>query len=513
MELQVRKAAEMQTTGRIDEAASLLDAVIRKSPGHLGAHHRLGTIRRQQGRLDESLALLRKAVELNASFPDALNSLGNTLQALGRHEEAMSRYERALALRPEYPDAHNNLGNSYKALGKLEEAVACYRKAIAMRPSFEAAHSNLGNALTAMGRPDEAMGFYERALALRPDLGMLHSNLGTALLALNRHGEAAERFERARELDSDLPQPQLNLAMARLALGEYERGWADFEARSRSPQRKQNRREYAQPCWDGRVNLAGKTILVYFEQGIGDTLQFARYVPLLARRGARVIFEVQKPLLRLFQGLEGAAVLLGEGESPPVFDYHAPLLSLPLMFGTTLDRVPAEVPYLRSQPVENAGATGLCWAGNPGYANDHNRSIPLAKLAPVLDVEGARFVSLQRNLRAGDEEILAWRPNVDGEQDQRGRDLADTAALIAGLDLVITVDTAVAHLAGALGRDVWVLLPFSAHWAWLRQREDSPWYPTARLFRQPRIGDWESVADRVAEGLHERLSGTLLKES
>jgi hypothetical protein len=330
--------------------------------------------------------------------------------------------------------------------------------------------------------------------------------LGRALAALNRQEEAIGRFARALEFDPSLAQARLNMAMARLALGEYAAGWPDYEARWRSVNYPAPR-GYSQPLWDGRADLAGKTILLYFEQGLGDTIQFARYVPLLAQRGARVVLETPKPLARLFRSLPGVASLPCAGDPPPDFDFHAPLLSLPLAFQTTVDSIPASVPYLHAEPVKTEASIGLCWAGNPSNPNDWNRSIPLADLVPLLEVPGGRFLSLQKILRKGDEEILAGRANVDVESDRRGADFADTAALVTALDLVITVDTAVAHLAGALGRPVWVLLPFSAHWAWLRERQDSPWYPTVRLFRQPCPGDWRSVINLASEALMGFIGG------
>ena len=414
-----------------------------------------------------------------------------------------------MALRRDYPEAHSNLGNSFRAMGRNEEAAGCYRDAIALRPDYQAAHSNLGTVLTALRKPEEAVASFEHALALNPSFGPAHSNLGNALMAMNRHAEAVQSFARAREIDPGFEQARHNHALASLALGDYASAWPDFEARSESSPR------FRQPRWDGRADIAEKTILLHFEQGLGDTIQFARYAPLVAERGARVIFEVQKPLLRLFGSLPGPEKVIAQGDDLPESDFYIPLLSLPLAFGTTLASIPSRVPYLHAPAVAKPSITGpssigprigLCWAGNPAYPNDHNRSIPLSALQPLLDVPGARFVSLQKKFRSGDEEILAGRDNVDVRSDRNGKDFADTAALVAGFDLVITVDTAVAHLAGALGRPVWVLLPFSAHWTWLREREDSPWYPTARLFRQPRIGDWDSVVARVADQISERIA-------
>lgn len=494
------RAVKLHSMARLPEAAEIFASILRKSPTHFGSLHRFAAIRRQQGQFEEALALLKKAISCNPGSADVHNSLGNTLQALERHEEAIGCYRRALDLRSNYPEAHNNLANSLGALGRKEEAVAHYRKAIALRPDYMAAHTNLGGVLTTLRRPEEALAILQAVLALDPDSAAAHNNLGNALMALNRQEDAVPAFARARQIDPKLREPQFNEAIARLALGDYTAGWLGFEMR-----RANTVRRFPQPRWESKTGLAAKTVLLCCEQGLGDTIQFARYAELVAQQGARVILQAPKPLSRLFQSLRGPSEVITENDALPDFDFHASLLSLPLAFGTTLESIPAQAPYLHAPAASKIGI-GLCWAGNPGYANDHNRSIPLSVLQTLLDIPGARFVTLQKDFRAGDEEVLAGRENVDWRTDREGRDFADTAALMAGLDLIITVDTAVAHLAGALGLPVWVLLPFSAHWAWLRERGDSPWYPSARLFRQPAIGDWQSVTSCVAAALRERLS-------
>jgi len=538
------RALELHTSGRTEEADRVLTGILKRSPWHFGSLHTLGVIRLQQSRLEEALTLFRKTITGNPGSAGAHISLGNTLQALGRHEEAVERYQRALALRPHDAHGQNNLGNSYLALRRLEEAAECFRQAVARQPGLDAAHGNLGNALLELDRPEEALrayeaaialnprvagthsnlgrslaaldrheeaiAAYEAALALDPGLAGVHSNLGRTLVALNRHEEGLLRFSRASELDPEDAQYPLNLGLTRLALGEYAAGWPDYEARWRSPRYPQPR-TYSHPRWDGSADVAGKTIFLYFEQGLGDTIQFVRYAPLLAERGARVVLEVPQGLLRLFRSLEGVAELIGPGDTPPDFDFHAPLLSLPLAFQTTIEDITSKVPYLRANAVRTNASVGLCWAGNPGNSNDRNRSISLRELIPVLEVPGVQFLSLQKVLREGDEAILRKYPNVDVETDRKGVDFADTAALIAGLDLVITVDTAIAHLAGALGKPVWVLLPFSTHWAWLRAREDSPWYPTATLLRQPCHGDWRPAVERAAQVLSSQALGSTLK--
>ena len=309
-----------------------------------------------------------------------------------------------------------------------------------------------------------------------------------------------------------LPEPVFNESLVHLAMGNLERGWADYEARVHIPELSIDPYNFPQPIWDGRSAIAGKTILLHAEQGLGDTILFTRFVELIVRKGGRVILAVQKPLGRLLSGIPGIAQVLISGDPLPEFDLRAPMGSLPRALDITLDTIPARIPYLQA-PAESETIAGLdeksdggplvgvCWAGNPANRNDYNRSIPLAIFERLFQVPGVRFVSLQQNLRPGEDSMLARCDHIDLTSDRKGSGLADTAALISRLDLVITVDTVIGHLAGALGRPFWVLLPHSAYWPWLRHRTDTPWYPTARLFRQPQPGDWTSVLETVAGAL------------
>ncbi len=339
---------------------------------------------------------------------------------------------------------------------------------------------------------------------MAPDLVQGHNNLGRALEALNRHEAAVESYARAAALAPDYAGAQWNLALARLALGDFAAGWAGYEWRWRNGDLCERR--FAEPPWRGEP-LAGRTILVHAEQGLGDTVHFARYVPLLAARGARVMLEVQRPLLRLLASLAGIERLYVAVDPLPARDCHVPLLSLPGLFATTLETIPADVPYLgaASERVAKwaalmapmaAPCIGFAWAGSATNRNDRNRSMPLEALLPLFEIAGPSFFSLQKEMRPGEAEMLARFPEVHALGD-RLEDFADTAAAMAQLDVVISVDTAAAHLAGALARPLWLLLPFAAEWRWLRQRETSPWYPTARPFRQPQPGDWAGVVGSV----------------
>jgi tetratricopeptide (TPR) repeat protein len=509
-----QRAAHFHIKGELIEAASLFASVLESNPGHFPSLHRLAAIRRYQGRLEESLALLERAVASNPNAAEAYNSLGNTLNSLGRREEAVEQYRRAVLLHENFPEAHLNLANTYKALERWQEAEAAYRAAIALRPEYAAAHTNLGVVLGRLGRPADALASFSDAVSFDPAARLGDSNVATALTALNRHEDALPYLQRARELQPDAPEPVFNEALVHLAMGNLELGWPAYEARLRIPELKINPYDFAQPAWDGQSDIAGKTILIHAEQGLGDTILFSRFVEPLVQRGARVILAVQQPLVRLIRAMPGVAQVLTYGDPLPQFDLHTPVGSLPLALGITLQTIPARVPYLQapaeSETIASLGENsddprplvGVCWAGNPSYPSDHNRSIPLSLFKRLFQTPDVRFVSLQQNLRPGDDSILAAFDNIDLVSDRKGSGLADTAALISRLDTVITVDTVIGHLAGALGRPFWILVPYSAYWPWLRNRTDTPWYPTARIFREPEPGDWKSILEIVAGDLN-----------
>jgi tetratricopeptide (TPR) repeat protein len=508
------RAVHFHSTGELVKAASLFASILENNPGHFPSLHRLAAIRRYQGRLEESLALLERAVACNPAAAEAYNSLGNTLNSLGRSEEAVEQYRRAVLLHENFPEAHLNLANSYKALERWQEAEAAYRAAIALRPEYAEAHTNLGIVLGRLSRPADALACFSAAVSYDPAAKLGDSNVATALTALNRHEEALPYLQRAREVQPDAPEPVFNEALVHLAMGNLELGWRAYEARLRIPELKINPYNFAQAAWDGQSDIAGKTILIHAEQGLGDTILFSRFVEPLVQRGARVILAVQQPLVRLMSTMPGVAQVLTYGEPLPQFDLHSPVGSLPLALGITLQTIPARVPYLQAPAKSETIATlgeksddrrplvGICWAGNPSYPSDHNRSIPLSIFKRLFQAPGVRFVSLQQNLRPGDDSILAAFDNIDLISDRKGSGLADTAALISRLDTVITVDTVIGHLAGALGRPFWILVPYSAYWPWLRNRTDTRWYPTARIFRQREPGDWKSALEMVATALN-----------
>ncbi len=532
--------------GRLDQAAERYARVLALSPHSAHAHNNLGVVRKEQGRSEEAAACFGRATELDPDFPDAHNNLGNLLMAQkrlneagacfrraleldpafaaahnnhgtllmeqGRPEEAAACFAGTIALMPQFPEAHNNLGSAFMELGQLDAAAACCQRALALRRNFPEARYNLGNVRKEQGRLDEAVAAYAEAIEARPDFAGAHHNLGVVLRQQGRLDEAVACYGRAIALDPD-PETHNNLAMALLARGDMAAGWKEYEWRWRTPNMLKARRDFAQPQWQGD-EAGGRTLLIHAEQGFGDTLQFCRYAGLAAQRGWRVILEVQKPLVRLLDGLPGVDLVLARGEALPHFDLHCPMLSLPLAMATTLATIPGDGPYLRPDQGLTAAMharlaaggrqglrIGLVWAGNPRRhspalsALDRRRSIAPERLAPLFELPGLHLVSLQKDGPAAPEAF----PLTDF-MDEMG-DFADTAALVAALDLVISVDSAVAHLAAAMGKPVWVLDRFDPCWRWLSGRRDSPWYPTLRLYRQPRPGDWEAVLAEVTHDL------------
>jgi Flp pilus assembly protein TadD len=470
---------------------------------------RLAFAHQAAGRLREAEALYRQILAVRPKHADSLHLLGVIAGQRDDNATAVEWIEKAIAVTPNAAIYHNNLGAFSRRLGRMEEAMAAYRKAVELQPDYADARYNLGNVLRDTGQLAQSVAEYREAVRLRPGHAETHNNFGFALLDLGRVEDADAEYREAIRLKPDYADAHLNLAFALLVRGDFEHGLSEYEWRIRRPAH--GMPPLPQPQWDGG-SLDGKTILVRSEQGLGDGIQFVRYVTLLAARDATVILECLPELRRLFQGMSGVRQVVSRGEPPPPFDMHCPLASLPLMFGTRLESIPATIPYLQADPrwIEDqalrlavpAGPlnVGLVWAGNPDHRNDRKRSLSLAQLAPLAEVKGVRFFSLQKGKPA---EQVRTPPRGMDMVDAAGEwtDFADTAALIARLDLVITVDTAVAHLAGAIGRPAWVLLPFSPDWRWLLGREDSPWYPTLRLFRQGAPGEWEAVMTRVAKEL------------
>jgi predicted O-linked N-acetylglucosamine transferase (SPINDLY family)/ADP-heptose:LPS heptosyltransferase len=509
------EATRLFTAKKFPEAEAALHALTARAPERAMPWFLLGRVRHALGDNDAAIDFLRKAAELDPAMVPAHNDLGILLQGRGKLEEAEACYGRAIELAPHFAEAMSNLGAVLAERGRLEQATEWYNRALAERNDLPDAHNNLGSALVKLDRAGEAEALHRRAIELKPDFADAHYNLGVALHDQGRFDEALACYEKAIRLNPDSVDAHWNRAFVLLLKGDFAQGWREHEWRWKRKQ--QPPRSFPQPLWRGE-DIAKRTILLHDEQGMGDTLQFMRYAPLVAARGARVLLQVQRPLLRLAAAsLDVGIEVFAEGDLIPPFEMHSPLLSLPLACGTMLETIPGPIPYIEVDPAAAARwrnrigpaaglKVGLVWAGNPQHKNDRNRSIALERLAPLFDAPGVRWFSLQVGERAAD---LARAPaGKIANLADRLTDFGETAAAVAGLDLVIAVDTATAHLAGALGKPVWILLPFVPDWRWLVGRDDSPWYPTARLFRQPVRGDWESVAQSVRAALAE-LAGKI----
>jgi tetratricopeptide (TPR) repeat protein len=507
LEALVSRGNTLGKLGRAAEALASFEAALALRADHVEALIQRGRALRRLNRPADALASIERALAIRPNNPDALIHRGNALQDLQRPQEALSSFDQALDVRPGDGDALINRGNALRNLNRPAEALLSYDRALGLRPDHAGTHYNRGNALLDLKRPAESLASFDRALAIDPLYVDALNNRAGALRALRRPAEALASFDRALAIAPDDAETHLNRACARLLLGDFERGLAEYEWRWKTPHAARFRRDFAQPLWLGEVALEGRTILLHAEQGLGDAIQFVRFAPLVAARAGKVVLEVQTPLKSLLCGLEGVSLVVGKGESLPAFDCHCPLASLPLAFKTTLATIPANVPYLSATP-DRVGKwrerlpqsplprVGIAWAGNPAFKGDRDRSIGLPRLQPLLSAPGVEFFSLQKDLRPGDREALRDHPAVIHLGDAI-EDFSDTAAIVSLLDLVISSDTSIVHLAGAMGKPVWILLQCAADWRWLVERADSPWYPTARLFRQPVIDDWESVLRQV----------------
>jgi tetratricopeptide (TPR) repeat protein len=513
-EAHFNRGGTLRELQRFEEALASYDRALKVRPAYAEALYNRGNTLHELKRFEEALASFDRALKARPDYADALSNRGVTLHELKRFADALASYDRALKARPGHAEAFSNRGLTLHELQRFEEALASYDHALTVRPDYAKAHFNRGVTLHELRRFEEALASYDRALTVRPDYAEALSNRGATLHDLRRFEEALASFDHALTVQPDYAEAHYNEALCRLLIGDFDRGFDKNEWRWESEQRRKEKRNFVQPLWVGSNEIGGKTILLHAEQGFGDTIQFCRYAPLVAERGARVILEVPRPLDQLMGTLAVAAQIVSRGDPLPIFDIHCPLLSLPLAFGTRLETIPSATPYLRasSQSVMNWDTRlgpkpkrhpriGLAWSGRPTHKNDHNRSIRLGSLLSLLDIN-ATFVSLQKDVRSDDATVLKDRSDLVHFGDAL-ENFSDTAALISNLDLVISVDTSVAHLAGALAKPVWVLLPFVPDWRWLLDRDDSPWYPTARLFRQNDARAWDSVIARVHAALYE----------
>ena len=509
---------------RNEQALDYAKRLVALAPEMATHHLLLARILRELRRLPESAASFHNALCLAPDDSAAWGELAAVFSDAGQPDEAVTSYQAAIRLRPSFGPDHYNLGICLFADNRFAEAAAAFRVVLQMKPDHADAPNKLGAALLELGECEAAAEYLQLAVQRRPIQPASHSNLGVALRELGQVEAAEACFVKALTLDGNFAKARYNLATTRLQTGRLREGWELFESRWQTALRP---RTFVQPRWTGE-DLGSQVLLLHAEQGMGDTLQFCRYVAAAAQR-ARVVLEVQPPLTRLLaQSLAGVAVIMARGETLPSFERHCPLMSLPLVFGTTLETIPASVPYLipdhadldrwRSRLHALPGLrVGLVWRGNPDFAlTGQKRDLDPTYLAGLSNVPGISFVSLQKDLSAVDKSRAAAILDMTDWTDEL-RDFADTAALVAGLDLVIGVDTAVIHLAGGLGRPVWLLNRFDPCWRWLLNRDDSPWYPSLRQFRPGIVRDWPGVMDAVRAALltfarsdHALVSRTLL---
>jgi tetratricopeptide (TPR) repeat protein len=519
----------LKELGRLPEAVQSFTLALAIEPGNPDTLHNRAVVLVLLGRYAEALAdyddLLARVPE---NAPDLIGR-GTSLVALRRFSEALAPLDRAIALLPRDATAHAQRGVAMLRLDRFADALVSFDRALALRSDLPEVLNNRGVALVELGRPQEALASFVRSLTFDGAPEDAYTNIGLVLRSLGRYGEAASNFDRTLARKPGDARARFASAFVHLTMGDFKRGWPLYEARLEDPERAIPFRDFPVPRWDGREALAGKTLLVHAEQGLGDAIQFCRYVPLLAARGVSVVFEVMPSLKALMRSLPGGAQIICRGERVPAVDFHCPLISLPLALGTDLGSIPAQVPYLAAEPdrthrwKSQVGALpglriGISWQGNPTVERlfwARGRSIPLAALAPLSELPGISLVSLQKG--AGSEQLreVEFRDRVvdlSAEIDQGPDAFLDSAAVIAELDLVITSDTSIAHLAGAMAVPTWIALPAVAEWRWLLDRDDSPWYPTARLFRQPRSGDWDSVVAALVTALTLRTQGALWRK-
>lgn len=498
------KGNALRKLGQFESALASYDNAIQLRPGHAEVHLNRGIALKELGKYELAISSYDQAISLSPGFMAAYANRGVALAALNQHESAIASFDHANTLESRIAYTHLHRGISLHALRRDQEAAESYQKAIALDPGNAEAHHNLGISLIQLRRHEESIASIDRAIALKSEFADAYVNRALAFHEIRQHQAAMANYNQAIALQPNLRIAHRNLSHLHLLLGDYEKGWEEFEWRLRGDDGKVSQGRFSQPLWLGQESLAGKTILLHSEQGLGDTIQFCRYAKLVAALGARVILETQKPLANLLANLDGVAMQVIKGSALPPFQYHCPLMSLPLAFRTRIDNIPAANGYLKADTskvnawrvrlgTKTKPRVGLVWSGNPLQKNNHNRSIPLAVLTDLLDSK-FEYVCLQKDVKETDRKILAAHPAI--RCFELG-DLSDTAALCELLDLVISVDTSVAHLTGALGRPVWIPLAFNADWRYLLERTDNPWYASARLYREDRLKGWNEVVASI----------------
>ncbi len=505
------------TQSHYKEAADYLSRAAQFDPNDASIQYNLAKALSDSGNDNEALIHYKNAVTLASDNPDAWLNYGKSASNLGRHSEALLCYANSLNLKPDYAEALLNKGATLKEINRFEEAIACTERALSINPNLIEAWSNKGVALKELKRFDEAIIHYDKALALKPDYAEAWSNKGVVLHELKRFDEAIIHYDKALALKPDYAEAGFNKSHCLLLQGNFENGLRYYECRWNSKKISEiaGMRIFDKPTWLGVESLQDKTILLYGEQGLGDYIQFCRYVKLVADLGAKVILEVPQSLASLMQGLQAVSEFVIKGNSLPFFDYQCPLLSLPLAFRTTLATIPWKDPYLyadKNKALEwkhklgekRKKRVGIAWSSTSNFKNDAKRSLLLADFVKALALDRYEYVCLQKELKECDVELFKAHKNIRFYGDAI-RDFSDTAALIENVDIVISTCTSIPHLSGAMGKSTWILLSNVPDWRWLMDRKDSPWYPSVRLFRQPVIGDWYSVFDKVKLDLKNSL--------
>jgi tetratricopeptide (TPR) repeat protein len=530
------RGAALFALGRLAEAYQDYGKAITLNKNYAEAYYNRGILHEKSGRHEEALRDYDKAIEIRPNYTNAYNNRGNVFKLLKRFEEALSNYEQAIKLNPRHAEAHYNRGVIFKELKSYQEALSSYQQAISLKSNYVDAYNNCGSVLIELGRFEDALAYYQKAIQLNPDYAYAYTGQGIAYMELKRFDEAFASFEKAivynlrtskdrqnknsrvddlrTTPDADVADAFWNKAILKILLGEYEEGWCLYEYRRHRIEQKESYPDYKQPLWLGQESINGKVLYIYPEQGLGDFIQFCRYIPLVEKLDANVILSVPASLYPVIKTMGLNAWIIKTGEKVDAFDLHCPIMSLPLAFKTTLENTPNTVPYFYSDKVKKHGwedrlkasqqlKVGLVWSGSKDHKKDHDRSIRLEQLEPLLSLPIA-FYSLQKEVREQDITTLSRLPQIHQFSEQL-IDFSDTAALVDCLDLIITVDTSVAHLAGAMAKNVWILISYLPDYRWMLDRDDTPWYPTAKLFRQANVGDWDNVVLNVKSALEELL--------
>lgn len=514
------KAVALQAQNRLAEALLSYDRAIRAKPDYADAYYYRASLLQKLNRFDDAIATLDQALALKPNFAEAHYNRGNALSAVKRWTEAIASYDRAIGLKPSFAEAHFNKGNAFVSLAQHAEALQSYDRAVALNPAYIEAHGNRAITLKNLKRFEEALRSFDRIIELKLGSASAHNNRGNALRELRRLDEAIQGYDRAIAINADYAEAHWNKGLCLLAHGRFEEGFPLYEYRKKIGAIGQKYPSYDRPLWLGRESIVGKTLFVHHELLLGDAIQFSRYIGILESQGAKVVVSAPNPLRHLLQGISPTIEIIAEDAQPDNFDYYCPLMSLPLAAGTTLANVPSNVPYLtaddgrvekwKSRLGDRGIKIGICWRGS-NTAVAEERTFPLAEFYRISRLPYVRLISLQKADEAEELLNLPAGMNVEvlGDDFDAGGDaFIDTAAVMKCLDLVITPDTAIAHMAGALGCPVWLALKWLPEWRWLLDRSDSPWYPTMSLFRQPLPGDWHSVFAEIEHQLTEMIKTT-----